>query len=71
MFISVISIHVRNIETNRKIHFWFRETKPKKTRNRLSFGSFWFKSKIFFVCFDGVLVTPIIKNSVFFLSVGI
>jgi hypothetical protein len=39
----VVSIHVRNTETNRKINFWFHETKR-------------FKPKIFFVSFEDTLV---------------
>ncbi len=56
MFISVISIHVRNTETNRKSYFLVSWNKPKHNRNRLSFGSFRFEPKIFFVCFEDTLV---------------
>ncbi len=55
MFVSVVSIHVRNTETNRKNIFLVSWNKPKHNRNRLSFGSFRFKPKIFFVCFEDTL----------------
>jgi hypothetical protein len=58
MFISVVSIHVRNTETNRKSYFLVSWNKPKHNRNRLSFGSFRFEPKIFFVCFEDTLSGP-------------
>jgi hypothetical protein len=56
LFVSVVSIRVRNTETNRKIHFLVSRNKPKNNRNRLCFGSFRFKPKIFFVCFEDTLL---------------
>jgi hypothetical protein len=54
---SVVSIRVRNTETNRKIIFLVSRNKPKNNRNRLCFVSFRFKPKIFFVCFEDTLST--------------
>ncbi len=56
LFVSVVSIRVRNIETNRKRNFLVSRNKPKNNRNRLCFGSFRFKPKIFFVCFEDTLI---------------
>jgi hypothetical protein len=58
LFVSVVSIRVRNTETNRKIVFLVSRNKPKNNRNRLCFGSFRFKPKIFFVCFEDTLLVP-------------
>jgi hypothetical protein len=55
LFVSVVSIGVRNTETNRKIVFFVSRNKPKNNRNRLCFGSFRFKPKIYFVCFEDTL----------------
>jgi hypothetical protein len=54
LFVAVVSISVvRNTETNQTIYLWFHEEKTlKNNRNKLSFGSFQFKPKIFFVFFD-------------------
>ncbi len=55
LFVSVVSIRVRNTETNRKVNFLVSRNKPKNNRNRLCFGSFRFKPKLFFVCFEDTL----------------
>jgi hypothetical protein len=49
LFVSVVvvSIQVRNIETNRK-NFLVSRNKPKQTRNRSCFGLFRFEPKFFF-----------------------
>ncbi len=39
LFVSVVSIKVRNTETNWKIFFLVSRNKPKQTRNRSCFGS--------------------------------
>jgi hypothetical protein len=58
LFVSVVSIRVRNTETNRKIFFWVLRNKPKNNRNRMCFSFFRFNPKIFFVCFEDTLVEP-------------
>jgi hypothetical protein len=59
LFVSVVSIRVRNTETNRKIVFLVSRNKPKNNRNRLCFGSFRFKPKIYFVCFEDTLTSTV------------
>jgi hypothetical protein len=56
LFVSVVSIKVRNTETNRKIFFLVSRNKPKQTRNRSCFGLFRFEPKIFFFHFEDTLV---------------
>ncbi len=55
MFVSVVSIRVRNTETDRKI-FFFGFTKQTEKQPKLNV--FRFKPKIFFVCFEDTLVEP-------------
>ncbi len=43
LFVSVVSIPVRNTKTNRKKCFSVSQNKPKNNRNRLSFGLFRFE----------------------------
>jgi hypothetical protein len=43
LVLSVVSIRIRNTETNRKIYFLFSQNKPKINQNRLSFGLFRFE----------------------------
>ncbi len=45
LFVSVVSILVRNTETNGKKCFLVSRNKPKNNRNRLSFGLFRFEPK--------------------------
>jgi hypothetical protein len=56
LFVSVVSIWVRNTETNRNFWFLFSRNKPKQTRNRSCFGLFRFEPKIIFVCFEDTLL---------------
>jgi hypothetical protein len=56
LFVSVVSIKVRNTEINRKFFFWVSRNKPKQTRNRSCFGLFRFEPKLIFVCFEDTLV---------------
>ncbi len=56
LFVSVVSIPVRNTETNRKFFFVSRN-KPKNNRNRLSFGLFRFEPKKNFDRFEDTLGT--------------
>jgi hypothetical protein len=53
--VSVVSIHVLNTEANqnkpKEIFFGFVK-QTEKNQNRLSFGSFRFKPKIFFGCIE-------------------
>ncbi len=56
LFVSVVSIKVRNTETNRNILFLVSRNKPKQTRNRSCFGLFRFEPKYFFVCFEDTLL---------------
>jgi hypothetical protein len=49
LFVSVVSIPVRNTKTNRKKCFLVSRNKPKNNRNRLSFSLFRFEPKIFFI----------------------
>jgi len=56
LFVSVVSIKVRNTEINRKKFFWVSRNKPKQTRNRSCFGLFRFEPKLIFVCFEDTLL---------------
>jgi hypothetical protein len=56
LFVSVVSINVRNTETNRKIFFLVSRNKPKQTRNRSCFGLFRFEPKNFIFHFEDTLV---------------
>ena len=56
LFVSVVSIQVRNTETNRKFLLMVSRNKPKQTRNRSCFGLFRFEPKFIFVCFEDTLV---------------
>jgi hypothetical protein len=58
LFVSVVSIKVRNTETNRNFFFLVSRNKPKQTRNRSCFGLFRFEPKFIFVCFEDTLVPP-------------
>ncbi len=53
--VSVVSIQVRNTETNRIFLFLVLRNKPKQTRNRSCFGLFRFEPKFIFVCFEDTL----------------
>jgi hypothetical protein len=58
-FVSVVSIPVRNTETNRnkpKNFFLVSRNKPKNNRNRLSFGLFRFEPKKIFYRFEDILI---------------
>jgi hypothetical protein len=68
LFVSIVSICVRNTETNRKTVFLISRNKPKNNRNRLCFGSFRFKPKIYFICFEDTLrlQLTIHPNAIFF-----
>ena len=59
LFVSVVSIQVRNTETNRKFLLMVSRNKPKQTRNRSCFGLFRFEPKFLFVCFEDTLLTYI------------
>jgi len=48
LFVSVVSIDIRNTETNRNKIFNGFENEPKQTRNRSCFGYFRFEPKFFF-----------------------
>ncbi len=55
LFVSVVSIQVRNTETNRKFFFWFHETNRNKRETDLvsvCFGS----NRIFFFHFEDTLI---------------
>ncbi len=56
LFVSVVSIKVRNTETNRIFFFLVTRNKPKQTQNRSCFGLFRFEPKFIFVCFEDTLV---------------
>jgi hypothetical protein len=56
LFVSVVSIMVRNTEANRIFSFLVSRNKPKQTRNRSCFGLFRFEPKFIFVCFEDTLV---------------
>jgi hypothetical protein len=56
LFVSVVSILVRNTETNRKNCFLVSQNKPKNNRNRLSFGLFRLEPKKKFDCFEDTLM---------------
>jgi hypothetical protein len=56
LFVSVVSILIRNTETDRKNNLLVSRNKPKNNRNKLSFGLFRFEPKIHFVCFEDTLV---------------
>jgi hypothetical protein len=56
LFVSVVSILIRNTETNRKNNLLVSRNQPKNNRNRLSFGLFRLEPKIYFVCFEDTLV---------------
>ncbi len=56
LFVSVVSIQVRNTETNRNFLLLVSRNKPKQTRNRSCFGLFRFEPKFIFVCFEDTLV---------------
>ncbi len=55
LFVLVVSIRVRNTETNRNFFFLVSRNKPKQTRNRSCFGLFRFEPKLIFVCFEDTL----------------
>ena len=55
LFVSVVSIDIRNTETNRNKIFNGFENEPKQTRNRSCFGYFRFDDKNFFICFVDTL----------------
>ncbi len=55
LFVSVVSIKVRNTETNRNFFFLVSRNEPKQTRNRSCFGLFRFEPKIFFFHFEDTL----------------
>ncbi len=55
LFVLIVSIEVRNTETNRNFFFLVSRNKPKQTRNRSCFGLFRFEPKIIFVCFEDTL----------------
>jgi hypothetical protein len=59
LFVSVVSILIRNTETNRKNKLLVSRNKPKNNRNKLSFGLFRFEPKIYFICFEDTLVYSI------------
>jgi hypothetical protein len=56
LFVSVVSIYIRNTETNRNFLFLVSRNKPKQTRNRSCFGLFRFEPKFIFVCFEDTLI---------------
>jgi hypothetical protein len=56
LFVSVVSILVRNTETNRNFLLLVSRNKPKQTRNRSCFGLFRFEPKFIFVCFEDTLL---------------
>ncbi len=56
LFVSVVSIQVRNTETNRKRKVLVSRNKPKQTRNRSCFGLFRFEPKIFIFHFEDTLL---------------
>ncbi len=60
--VSVVSIQVRNTETNRKFFLMVSRNKPKQTRNRSCFGLFRFEPKFIFVCFEDTLTLSFILN---------
>ncbi len=68
LFISVVSIKVRNTETNRKYFFWVSRNKPKQTRNRSCFGLFRFEPKFIFVCFEDTLVGSFVTEELYYLG---
>jgi hypothetical protein len=58
LFVSVVSIWIRNTEMNRnkpKKNLLVSRNKPKNNRNRLSYGLFRFEPKFYFVCFEDTL----------------
>ncbi len=55
LFVSAVSMQVRNTETNQKFFFLVSRNKPKQTRNRSCFGLFRFELKFIFVCFEDTL----------------
>ncbi len=57
LFVSVVSIQVRNTETNQNFFFLVSRNKLKQTQNRSCFGLFQFEPKFIFVCFEDTLVT--------------
>jgi hypothetical protein len=62
LFVSVVSIQVRNSETNRNLLFLVSRNKLKQTRNRSCFGFFRFELKFIFVCFEDTLVKILIVS---------
>ncbi len=54
-FVSVISIQVRNTETNRKFSLWFRETNQNTTETDLVSTCFGSNRKFFFLRFEDTL----------------
>ncbi len=67
---SVVSIPVRNIETNRNKFFLVsRKSKPKNNRNRLSFGLFRFKSRKKINGFEYPLIDNVFLGFFWFVSV--
>ncbi len=59
LFVSVVSIKVRNTKTNRNFFFLVSRNKPKQTRNISCFGLFRFEPKFISVCFEDTLVLTI------------
>ncbi len=55
LYVSIVSIQVRNTETNRIFQFLVSRNKPKQTQNRSCFGLFRFESKFIFVRFEDTL----------------
>ena len=57
LFVSVVSLCIRNTETNRNKTFNGFENEPKQTRNRSCFGYFRFEPKFLFICFLDTLLS--------------
>ncbi len=62
LFVSVVSIQVRNTETNRKIFSLVSRNKPKQTRNRSCFGFFRLEPKFFFFHFEDTLIPAVVEK---------
>ncbi len=60
LFVSVVSIKIRNTETNRNILFLFHETNRNKRETDLVSVCFASNRKYFFVCFEDTLVESIL-----------
>ncbi len=70
LFVSVVSIKVRNIETNRNFLFLVSRNKPKQTRNRSCFGLFCFEPKNFIFHFEDTLHPSLTSPHFFLLSIA-